>query len=159
MYTLFYNKSLFDAEGLRHPGEGSWTWDDYLKAVKKITKDLDGDGTPDQWGATIDFWGARLYPWLWSNGADLMSSDLSKCTIDSPDARQALQFLVDLRHKHKSTPSSTSTERNEGLNGFAGEARRVTGGFPASARRAEAIRARANAPAPGSPGTARPRRT
>ncbi len=119
VYTLFYNKALFDAEGLPYPGTESWTWDDYLAAVKALTKDLDGNGTPDQWGCIIDFWGARLYPWLWSNGADLMDSSLETCTIDSPEAVEALQFLVDLRHKYKVAPATTSTERNEGLNSFA----------------------------------------
>lgn len=119
VYSLFYNKSLFDAEGLPYPGKGSWTWADYLKAVKALTKDLDGDGTPDQWGCIIDFWGARLYPWLWSNDADLMDKQLEKCTLDDPKAIEALQFLVDLRHKHRACPASTSTERNEGLNSFA----------------------------------------
>lgn len=120
IYSLFYNKALFDAEGIPYPGKGSsWTWDDYLKACKAITKDTNGDGKPDQWGCMIDFWGARLYPWLWSNESDLMDKQIKRCTIDEPNAVEALQFLVGLRHKHKVCPASTSTERNEGLTSFA----------------------------------------
>ena len=119
VYALFYNKALFDAEGVVYPGKGSWTWTDYLKAAKALTKDRNGDGKPDQWGCVIDFWVARLYPWLWSNDADLMDKDLKACTIDSPNAQEALQFLVDLRHKDKVCPATTSTERNEALNMFA----------------------------------------
>ena len=72
VYSLFYNKDAVRCRGLVRPGSGSWTWNDYLKTAKALTRDLDGDGTPDQWGCVIDFWGARLYPWLWSNDADLM---------------------------------------------------------------------------------------
>jgi len=120
IYSLFYNKALFDAEGIPYPGKGSsWTWDDYLKACKAITKDTNGDGKPDQWGCMIDFWGARLYPWLWANDANLMDDKLEKCTMDSQEAVETLQFLADLRLKYKVAPKSTSTERNEGLNAFA----------------------------------------
>ena len=119
IYAIFYNKDLFDAEGLPCPGAGSWTWEDYLEAVKTLTKDRDGDGKPDQWGCIIDFWGARLYPWMWSNDADLMDKDREKCTIDSPEAIEALQFLADLRLKHKVSPPTSATERNEALDSFA----------------------------------------
>jgi len=119
VYALFYNKAMFDAAGLPYPGTGEWTWQKYLEAAKKLTKDLNGDGTPDEWGCTIDFWGARLYPWLWANDANLMDDKLEKCTMDSQEAVETLQFLADLRLKYKVAPKSTSTERNEGLNAFA----------------------------------------
>jgi multiple sugar transport system substrate-binding protein len=118
VYSIFYNKGLFDAEGIPYP-KASWTWDDYHQIAKKLTKDRDGDGKPDQWGCIIDFWGARLYPWLWSNKAGLMDKDRQKCVIDSADAKEALGFLANLRLKEKLAPATTSTERNEALNQFA----------------------------------------
>jgi multiple sugar transport system substrate-binding protein len=120
VYSLFYNKALFDAAGLTYPGKGAtWTWSDYLKAARALTKDTNGDGKTDQWGCIIDFWGARLYPWLWSNGADLMDKDRQKCVVDSAAAQESLQFLADLRLKYKVAPATTSTERNEALDRFA----------------------------------------
>ncbi len=119
VYAIFYNKTLFQAAGLPTPGTGSWTWDDYLKAARTLTKDRSGSGKPDQWGCVIDFWGARLYPWLWTNNADLMDSERQVCRIDSPEAVEALQFVADLRHKYKVCPATTSTERNDALNMFA----------------------------------------
>ncbi len=119
VYALFYNKAMFDAAGLPYPGTGEWNWSEYLDVAKKLTKDLDGDGTPDEWGCIIDFWGARLYPWLWANGANLMDDALDKCTMDAPEAVETLRFLADLRLKHKVCPKTTSTERNEGLDAFA----------------------------------------
>lgn len=117
VYTLFYNKALFDAAGLPYPGTGkSWTWDDYLAAARKLTK----TGAPgsEQWGVYIDFWGSRLYPWLWQNNADLMNEDRTRCVLDSPEAIETLGFVRDLRWKYKLCPASTSASRNEGLNMF-----------------------------------------
>ena len=56
---------------------------------------------------------------MWSNDADLMDKDREKCTIDSPEAIEALQFLADLRLKHKVSPPTSATERNEALDSFA----------------------------------------
>jgi multiple sugar transport system substrate-binding protein len=37
----------FDDERIRREG---WTFEEFLEAARKMTKDLDGDGTPDVWG-------------------------------------------------------------------------------------------------------------
>ncbi|OYD15999.1 hypothetical protein CH333_04585, partial [candidate division WOR-3 bacterium JGI_Cruoil_03_44_89] len=44
--VLYYNKNLFDEAGVSYPDE-NWTWDDFLDAAIKITKDENGDGEPD----------------------------------------------------------------------------------------------------------------
>jgi multiple sugar transport system substrate-binding protein len=36
-WVLYYNMKLFDAAGVDYP-DGSWTWDDYEAAAKKLTK-------------------------------------------------------------------------------------------------------------------------
>lgn len=119
VYALFYNKTLFDEAGQPYPGSGpSWTWDDYLKAAQALTKDTNGDGKPDQWGCIIDFWGARMYPWLWQNGGSLMNADRSKCVLDSPAAIEAVQFLHDLRYKYKVAAASDNSEQNAALTAF-----------------------------------------
>ena len=117
VYTLIYNKSLFDAAGVAYPDpKQAWTWDQYLAAAQKLTKNP-GTAT-GTWGVYIDFWGSRLYPWLWQNNADLMNEDRSKCVIDSPAASAALGFVRDLRWKQKVAPPSNAADRNEGLNEF-----------------------------------------
>lgn len=119
VYALFYNKTLFDEAHVPYPASGpSWTWEDYLKTAKALTKDKNGDGKPDQWGCIIDFWGARMYPWLWQNGASLMNADRSRCVLDSPAAIEAVQFVYDLRHKHKVAAIADTAEQNASLNAF-----------------------------------------
>jgi multiple sugar transport system substrate-binding protein len=119
VYALFYNKALFDSAKAPYPDQQEpWDWDAYLQTAKKLTRDTDGDGTTDQWGCFIDFWEARLYPWLWQNGGDIFSKDRAKCTLDSPEDIEAVKFAADLLQVHKATPESQSTERNEGLEVF-----------------------------------------
>lgn len=119
VYSLFYNKTLFDEAKQPYPGSGqTWTWDDYRKTAKALTKGTNGDGKPDQWGCVIDFWGARMYPWLWQNGASLMNADRSQCVLDSPAAAEAAQFLYDLRYKDKVAAASDNAEQNASLNAF-----------------------------------------
>ncbi|MGQ9730213.1 MAG: ABC transporter substrate-binding protein [Candidatus Zipacnadales bacterium] len=119
VYVLFYNKDLFDAAGVEYPErQNPWNWDAYLRTVKQLTKDLDGDGKTDQWGCIIDFWEARVYPWIWQNGGDIFNEDRSRCILDEPEAVEALQFVADLLLKHKVTPQTLSTERNQGLQVF-----------------------------------------
>ncbi|HSA83345.1 MAG TPA: sugar ABC transporter substrate-binding protein, partial [Patescibacteria group bacterium] len=49
--AVFYRRDLFEAAGV--DVESITTWDDYIAAGKKITKDTNGDGKPDQYMAMI----------------------------------------------------------------------------------------------------------
>jgi len=49
-YGLFYNKKLFKEANLEPPK----TWSEFLAAAKKLTKDTNGDGKPDQWGFVME---------------------------------------------------------------------------------------------------------
>jgi len=119
VYILFYNTRLFDEGGVPYPGsQQPWDWEAYLKAAKRLTRDRDGDGRTDQWGCVIDFWGSRLYPWLWQNGADLVSPDRTRVTFDSPEAIEAVQWVADLRLKRHVAPETNSSDHNEALGAF-----------------------------------------
>src|SRR3989442_1626458 len=45
--VVVYNKDLFDRAGIPYPRD-DWTWDDFLRIAKRLTRDTDGDGTIDQ---------------------------------------------------------------------------------------------------------------
>ena len=112
VYALFYNKTLFDRAGVTYPGKGgSWTWTDFRNTAKALTKDTNGDKVTDQWGCAIDFWGARIYPWVWQNGGEVISADKKRSMLSSPETRGALQFLLDLKMKDHVTPASVEDER------------------------------------------------
>lgn len=49
-----YNKDLFEEAGVTPPTvDDPWTWDEMQAAAKQLTKDTDGDGTTDQYGAAF----------------------------------------------------------------------------------------------------------
>jgi len=57
-YTLAYNEELFEQAGLSMPYDiylkgkrKTWNWQTFIEIAKKLTKDIDGDGLPDQYGA------------------------------------------------------------------------------------------------------------
>lgn len=56
MITL-YNKKAFAEAGITPPTVANpWTWTQMMEAAKKLTKDANNDGTPEQYGAS---WGLR----------------------------------------------------------------------------------------------------
>lgn len=50
-YALFYNKAIFDKEGIPYPTQ--MTWDQYADLAKQLTK---GDGNSKQWGGYFADW-------------------------------------------------------------------------------------------------------
>src|SRR5690554_3480294 len=51
---VLYNKDILDEAGIDLPtSDNPWTWDDLRQVAKELTKDFDGDGQVDQWGAAI----------------------------------------------------------------------------------------------------------
>ena len=90
--VVYYNTDLFDQAGVEPPGEG-WTWDDFRAAGEALT-------AGDVRGIGIEPSVIRLAPFVWSNGGDIVD-DLkvpSTFTLDTPEAREALDFLVSLAH-------------------------------------------------------------
>jgi multiple sugar transport system substrate-binding protein len=113
VYVLFYNKDLFDAAGLKYP-DSNWAWDDYLAAAKKLTVSS-ADPDKRRMGCVIDFWGARIYPWVWAAGGEILDKSGKRCLLDQPETQEALQFLVDLRHEWKVCPPTTQVEKRQNI--------------------------------------------
>jgi multiple sugar transport system substrate-binding protein len=104
--VVYYNRDLFDAAGLSYPAM-DWTWDDFLAAAEALTVDTDGDGAIDQFGAGIEPSVIRMVPFIWQAGGELVD-DLDRpttLTIDTPEAREGLQFVLDLNLVHHVVPS------------------------------------------------------
>ena len=111
---VYFNKKLFDEARLPYPSN-TWTWDDYLALAKKMTKDLDGDGTPDQYGATFTNYFYFWIAWVWKAGGDVVSRDggLATGSLNSPLTESALSYLIDLRNAHKVAPNTGSWIQSE----------------------------------------------
>ncbi len=104
--VFFYNKDLFDQAGLPYP-TADWTWEQFLETAKKLTRDENGDGTPEQFGVSAHhknyflFW----FPYVWSTGGDIFDAERKHFTLDSPEAVRGLQRFADLRHQHHVAPT------------------------------------------------------
>jgi multiple sugar transport system substrate-binding protein len=108
MFGLYYNKKLFreagivDAQGEARPPA---TREEFLDAARKLTRDTDGNGKPDQWGFVFTWQRNIAYTLMRQWGGEMFSPDLSRCTLGEPRNVQALQFCADLIHKEHVAPS------------------------------------------------------
>ena len=84
--ALYYNKDLFDAHGIAYPDE-SWTQDEYLEAMRRLTLDEDGDGATDVWGGMIDVSWDRVQVHVNAWGGNIVDpADPTKCALDEAPA-------------------------------------------------------------------------
>jgi multiple sugar transport system substrate-binding protein len=103
--ALYYNKAMFDAASIAYP-DASWDWTKLVDVSKQLTKDTNGDGTPEQWGVyteTTDMENAWS-SFVWQAGGDILSADGTKSALDTDQAAQGIQFLQDLIWKDKVSP-------------------------------------------------------
>jgi multiple sugar transport system permease protein len=111
---VFYNRKLFREAGVAYP-HADWTWDEYLRTAQHLTKDIDGDGTPNQHGAAFTNYYFYWIPWIWSGGGDVIGPDGRGATgfLNAPATEAALQFLIDLRVKHRIAPDVGTWAQSE----------------------------------------------
>jgi len=110
---LYYNVDLVQAAGL-DPAKPPATKDEFLDWAQKLT--IRDGSKVSQYGFYIDateaiprwFW----YSLLYQNGGTFLGPD-GKSAVDSPESRDALQFLVDLFHQHKVAPIGSVGSGND----------------------------------------------
>jgi multiple sugar transport system substrate-binding protein len=91
--ALYYNKDLFDKYKVPYP-DASWDQDDYLAAMKRLTRDTDEDGRTDIWGSMIDIGWDRLQVHINSWGGHIVDpADPARCVIDDPQSLAALEWV------------------------------------------------------------------
>jgi multiple sugar transport system substrate-binding protein len=138
--AVYYNKKIFDRFSVPYPKEG-WTWDDFLRTAKALTKDTNGDGKTEIWGVELPgAWPAGFEYWSAAAGGRLASPDGLGFVgyMDSPQNAEALQFYVDLYHRYKVAPIPANlnpfdASNNVFSNGDA--AMRIFGRWPQAALR------------------------
>jgi multiple sugar transport system substrate-binding protein len=111
---VYYNKDLFAANNVAEP-TADWTWDDFLAAAQAMTRDTNGDGTMDTHGLGVEPQLIRLAPFVWANGGDIVDNPdkPTKLTLDTPEAREALQWFVDLQRSYKVTPNEAEAKSED----------------------------------------------
>lgn len=91
--VLYYNKNLFQQEGLEDPADlyakGEWNWENFVKMAKKLT-----DSSANRWGFATE------YPYLFygSNATSILKLDENSkyvLNIDDPALIESLELLQD----------------------------------------------------------------
>ncbi len=102
---IFSNKTLFDAAGLEYPTD-EWTWADFKSMAEKLTQ---GEGIEKQFGFLADTPWYVWMPYVWANGGNLWSEDGTTCTINEPEAVEALDWYAEFMRKgYSPSPSELS---------------------------------------------------
>ena len=96
MLVIFYNRDLFRKNGIPFPND-NWTFNDFVKTAQKLTH----DGT---FGVSFDEEAMYYLPYLMSEGGGILSDDLSRMIIDSPESQKGLNFYANLRKKYHVAP-------------------------------------------------------
>ena len=108
---IYYNKTLFEEDGLPQPSE-DWTFDDMLEAAQALSKDLDGDGQNDQWGLKM-YTGRLQNATLRAFGGEFINAEGTKAILTKPESTEALRWQYDLYHKHNVCPTPQVMAFNE----------------------------------------------
>lgn len=109
---IFYNSEHFRQAGLVTPYElwkqDKWTWQAFVQAAERLVKrGADGKMT------TVPVEGYQHRLWMNTAGGKEVDDVFAptRCLYDQPQAIKALQFVQDLRHRHR--VESASGIRNE----------------------------------------------
>jgi len=105
--ALFWNKRLFREAGLdpNLPYDmqkaGTWTWEEFLKICKRLTRDTNNDGKMDTYAMAADLSTEILDAITSSNGAQYVDKDPKTGKFvnatNRPEFLEALQFAIRLK--------------------------------------------------------------
>lgn len=112
--VIVYNSELFRAAGLDKPAA---TWEEFREQAKQLTRATRPGGPIDQWGMAFVMAAAgfdlRFSSIFRSFGADVLTPDWTASALDTPEAKQAFNFILDLINVDKVIPPGvTSVDAN-----------------------------------------------
>ncbi|WP_019588538.1 ABC transporter substrate-binding protein [Deinococcus apachensis] len=118
-----YNKDLFKQAGIRPPTVAKpWTWEEFQKASKALTKDKNGDGTIDQYGSAFGLRSPtnRILNLSLGFGGDYFYKSGNKYVVRVGEKEKALlRILLNMHYTDKSaSPDGLTAQSPELFNGF-----------------------------------------
>ena len=104
--ALAYNKKHFEAAGITDVPttlEGAWTWEQFVEVLQKL-KAANLGAAP--FAFNYQLYGAyRFFNTVYQAGGSVLDDSLSKVTLDTPEARKALEFTKSLYTQGLHAPS------------------------------------------------------
>jgi multiple sugar transport system substrate-binding protein len=103
---MYYNKDLYAQAGVKDPGQliadGDWTWDTFRETSNELAT---ATGVPGYVLNDFDFknW-TRLLPFMNAYGASPWNEDATACTLDAPEAVEALSVFHGMTFDDGSMP-------------------------------------------------------
>lgn len=88
---MFVNRTILNNERISMP-ENGWTWEDFYEICRNVTRDTDGDGLIDQFGAVGYTWSEAFE----SNGVELFDQKGTECHLTAPGVEDALNLMEKL---------------------------------------------------------------
>jgi len=101
VFMIFFNKDLFDLEGMPYPDElyarGEWDWDAFREVCKTMTKTVDGETTQLGYGS----WQDTILSFMLANDTTFLKTDTATGTVTSNlsavEVQNTLNYLIELK--------------------------------------------------------------
>lgn len=104
---LYYNRELFRKAGIVDSAgrpQPPTNLAEFIDAAKKLTRDTNGDGRPDQWGFVYTWLRTNAHTFLAQNESGWLRPDCRRSDLDSGKSREAFEIMSSLIYKHKVCP-------------------------------------------------------
>lgn len=88
---MFVNKTILDRENIEMPSM-DWTWDDFYRICRAVTRDTDGAGVINQFG-TVNYSWKEAFD---SNNVNLFDDKGKSCDFTVKEVSEAIAFLEKL---------------------------------------------------------------
>ncbi len=117
--VTLYNKDLFERAGIVPPDTlHPWTWNDFREAARRLTKDLNGDGTIDQYGAGMGLRNCAnvvLNLTISFNGSYFRKEDNSYIVRTGDDEKRLLSLIMDMMYTDRSMTTAGLGQSGPGM--------------------------------------------
>jgi len=113
----YFNRNMFEEAGVETPDKiKDWNWNTQLETMLKMSK---GEGRDRVYGMFCS-WHTQggSAEFIYGAGAKIISDDGLSAECGSKEMIEAVQWMVDLIHKHKVAPEPASFGKDTGLNLF-----------------------------------------
>lgn len=104
--VLYLNLDKFNERGVSSPINGSWTYEDFIDTLKKLTYDSDGDGIIDQYGLVTNIGNGYYNIWgiILSDGGELINNKRGQYNFYGEKAIRGLERVIALKDKYNVVP-------------------------------------------------------